>query len=88
MSEPRLGDFVDDYCSRCRRLTDHAVVAIVEGEVRKVRCRTCHYEHDYRHGKAGKKKTKLSPYEEILAKLNPPAAPADVEPKTSRRKNE
>lgn len=23
----RLGDYIDDHCSRCKRTTDHAVVA-------------------------------------------------------------
>ena len=26
MPEIRLGDIIDDYCSRCRLLTNHAVV--------------------------------------------------------------
>ena len=36
----RLGDIIDDYCSRCHRLTDHSVVAMLGEEVRKTRCRT------------------------------------------------
>ena len=72
MSEYRLGDFVDDHCSRCRRLTDHSVVAMYSGEVLKTRCRTCDYEHEYRHGKGGKKKQKLSAYEQVLASITPP----------------
>ena len=37
----RLGDYIDDHCSRCKRTTDHAVVAMEGEEVQKVRCRTC-----------------------------------------------
>jgi len=47
----RVGDFVDDYCPRERRLTDHAIVAMVEDEVRQVRCSACDAEHEYRQGK-------------------------------------
>ena len=45
MSEIRLGDIIDDHCTRCRLLTNHSVVSIVNGGVSKVRCRTCHHEH-------------------------------------------
>lgn len=48
----RLGDVLDDYCPRERRVTNHAVVAIVEDDVRQTRCTTCDAEHVYRHGKA------------------------------------
>ena len=31
----RLGDVVDDYCSRCRLIMNHGVVSLVEGAVKK-----------------------------------------------------
>jgi hypothetical protein len=49
MDQIRLGDVIDDYCVKCRRLTNHAIVSIVEGAAAKVRCRTCYHDHDYRH---------------------------------------
>ena len=49
---PRLGDILDDYCPRERRVTNHAVVAIVDDDVRQTRCATCEAEHEYRQGKA------------------------------------
>ncbi len=51
----RLGDDIDDYCSRCKRTTDHSILALVGDEVKKVRCRTCNNEHAFRHNKSGKK---------------------------------
>lgn len=47
----RLGDVLDDYCPRERRLTNHAVVAMVGDEVRLTRCTTCDAEHEYKHAK-------------------------------------
>ncbi len=47
MSELRLGDILDDHCIKCRRLTNHAIVSIVDGNVAKVRCRSCYHDHDY-----------------------------------------
>ena len=34
----RLGDNVDDYCPRERRITTHAIVAMVGDEVKQTRC--------------------------------------------------
>lgn len=48
---PRLGDILDDYCPRERRVTNHAVVAIVDEDVRQTRCTTCDAEHEYRQAK-------------------------------------
>jgi hypothetical protein len=45
---PRLGDVVDDYCPRERRLTNHAVVAIVGDDIKQTRCTTCDAEHVYK----------------------------------------
>lgn len=83
MAVIRLGDVIDDHCSRCHMIMDHSVVAMVDEEVKRVRCRTCNNEHDYRQAKAPPKKpkTKLSPYEEVLASVTagrpgaPPARP-------------
>jgi hypothetical protein len=80
MSELRLGDLTDDYCSRCRLLTNHSVVSIVNGEPAKVQCRTCHNEHNYRHGKAPTKKAatrKAQLFDAVLASIV--GTPADSE---------
>jgi hypothetical protein len=47
----RLGDILDDYCPRERRVTNHAVVAIVGQEVRQTRCVTCEAEHEYKQAR-------------------------------------
>ena len=54
----RLGDDVEDYCSRCRGISIHAVSAILDRAVVKVLCRACLSEHKFRHGKGGKSKEK------------------------------
>jgi hypothetical protein len=47
----RLGDILDDYCPRERRVTNHAVVAMIGAEVRQTRCTTCESEHEYKQAK-------------------------------------
>ncbi len=48
----RLGDDVDDFCIKCKRVMNHAVVSLLNDEPAKVRCKTCHSDHDYRHEQA------------------------------------
>src|SRR5271157_3973245 len=87
MREPRLGDDIDDFCVRCKRIMNHAIVSVLNGEPAKVRCRTCHNDHDFRHEQAPPPKVDLRKqalFNEALKKINPAAAAeaetvADVE---------
>ena len=54
----RLGDILDDYCPRERRLTNHAVVAMIGEEVKQTRCTTCEAEHEYKHAKVPRQRRK------------------------------
>ena len=85
MPEVRLGDIIDDYCVKCKRIMNHAVVSMLNGEPAKVRCRTCHNDHDYRHEQAPPPKVdprKQVLFNEVLAKVAPPSggeeAPEDT----------
>ena len=69
--QPRLGDILDDYCPRERRITNHAVVAMIDETIKQTRCTTCDAEHDYRHARVPrarkKKDTDGALYQEVLA---------------------
>jgi hypothetical protein len=52
----RLGDILDDYCPRERRVTNHAVVAMIDEDVKQTRCTTCDAEHVYKGGKAPRRR--------------------------------
>src|SRR5215471_3120004 len=54
----RLGDILDDYCPRERRVTNHAVVAMVGEDVKQTRCTTCDSEHEYKHAKVPRQRRK------------------------------
>jgi hypothetical protein len=74
----RLGDILDDYCPRERRVTNHAVVAMIEEDVKQTRCTTCDAEHVYKGGKAPRKKKSESTgalYKEVLAGITDDSAP-------------
>ena len=55
----RLGDLVDDYCPRERRITNHAIVALIGDEIRQTRCTTCDGEHVYKQARMPKRVTIL-----------------------------
>ena len=87
MSEYRLGDDIDDFCVRCKRLTNHLVVSVMNGGPAKVRCRSCHSDHDYRHEQAPPKveSRKQALFNEVLKKTGvvdvpSPAIAADLAP--------
>jgi hypothetical protein len=66
----RLGDLVDDYCPRERRLTNHAIVAIVGDDIKQTRCNTCESEHVFKGGKVPIRKKKdptAALYDQVLA---------------------
>ena len=90
----RLGDVLDDYCPREKRLTNHVIVALVGDEVRTTRCATCDTEHVYKGGKVPTRRRKAEPqaalYKTVLENItgregegdSPVAASAPVEPVT------
>jgi hypothetical protein len=55
----RPGDVLDDYCPRERRVTDHAIVAMVDNEIQRTRCVSCDAEHEFKNARvpAPRKKT-------------------------------
>jgi len=69
--QPRLGDILDDYCPRERRITNHAVVAMIGADVKQTRCTTCDAEHEYKHAKIPRQRRKpetpAALYSQVLA---------------------
>ena len=85
----RLGDILDDYCPRERRLANHTMVAMVGNDIRLTRCTTCDTEHPYKGGKVPrlrKKKTSVeAAYDEVLESVKqdtPPQAMLVTNPET------
>jgi hypothetical protein len=72
MRAARLGDDIDDFCVKCKRVMNHAVVSILNNEPAKVRCRTCHSDHDFRHEQAPPPKVdprKAALFSQVLANV-------------------
>ncbi len=81
---PRLGDLIDDYCPRCKRLLNHAIASFVDDRVVKVICQTCHTEHPFLEGKEKKKapKASSSAFNQVLDKV---AQPKDEPPAKTKQ---
>lgn len=82
----RLGDYLDDYCSRCKRTTDHSVAAMAGEEPVKVLCRTCNNEHKYRGNKGKKEMTAAEAFDKVLASVTGQLGGMNTPEKKSRRK--
>src|SRR5258706_877533 len=76
MPDFRLGDVIDDFCVKCRRVTNHSIVSLMKGEAAKVRCRTCYSDHDYRHEQAPPSKKELLKQKELFAAVLSGVAPS------------
>ena len=81
--DARLGDVIDDFCVKCRRLTNHSVVSLLNGAAAKVRCRTCYSDHDYRNEQAPPSKKDLKKAELFNAVLSGVAPPPPVPEETA-----
>ena len=79
--QPRLGDIVDDYCPRERRITNHAVVAMVGDDIKQTRCTTCEADHEYKQARVPPQRRKKEEggilYQQVLAGM-PRKAPGPI----------
>jgi hypothetical protein len=82
MRDVRLGDDIDDFCVRCKRVMNHDVVSVLDGKPAKVRCRTCHSDHDFRNEQPPPPKVdarKAALFNEVLKKVDPDATPVGAD---------
>jgi len=54
LDDIRVGGEIDAVCTRCRRVTNHRIVAMVDGRIKRVICLTCDSQHNY-HQPQGQK---------------------------------
>ena len=76
----RLGDDIDDFCPKCKRLTNHVICSLTGDKPAKVRCRTCYHEQDFRDGVPPPSKRDLKKAELFSQVLS--TAPAATDPPT------
>lgn len=64
------GDPIETRCTKCRKITNHIVIAMLDDTPAKVKCNTCEGEHKYR----------------VPAKRKAPAVRKPVDPKLAEKK--
>jgi hypothetical protein len=55
MEQNSAGDNIASYCTKCKLPLDHTIVAMKDGSVAKVKCRTCGSTHKFRDPAAAPK---------------------------------
>lgn len=58
MSKKQVGGEVDGYCTKCKMILGHTIVAMVGDKIARVRCNTCMGDHNYRPNAPGTKRAK------------------------------
>ena len=81
----RPGDVLDDYCPRERRITDHAIVAMIDDDIKQTRCVVCDAEHEYKDGKVPVQRRRKPPaalFTQVLEGLQGPQPGARLSPQS------
>ncbi len=72
---PRVGGDVDAFCTKCKMVLGHTVLAMVGARTARVRCNTCQGEHAFRSSEPGSTLKTAKP-----RRASSKAAPRDVAP--------
>jgi len=76
---------IDAYCTKCKIILTHVVVAMVGKRPKKVECLTCHGQHVYRASEPGSRaKAKAEKASEETKEKAPKKTPAKKRTKTKR----
>jgi hypothetical protein len=79
VADHKVGGDVDAYCTKCKMLLGHTILAMVGKRIARVRCNTCQGEHAYKAGPPGVKapraraaaapreKAEVRPFSDLLA---------------------
>lgn len=79
------GDIIEARCTKCRKVLNHRIVAMVEGKVVRVECNTCNGVHNYhappaaKVAKAPKKAAATKPRSTTAVPRVPKRDPVEVE---------
>jgi hypothetical protein len=80
LDDIRVGGEIDAVCTRCKILTNHRIVAMVDGTVKRVICLTCQSQHNYRQPPGEKKhtETRVMRVSKEMKKTSAPAGGARI----------
>ncbi|MFQ5589196.1 MAG: hypothetical protein ACE5F7_10185 [Nitrospiria bacterium] len=68
-----VGNDIVSWCTKCKLMLDHKIVALVDNFPKKAKCKTCNGHHNYRDKAPQKsttsRKSKKSEYEILLSQV-------------------
>jgi hypothetical protein len=73
--ELKVGGELDAWCTACKQMKWHTIVAIVDGKPAKVECQGCHKQHQYRANPPGESAPKAPRAKKSRAAATPEAPP-------------
>lgn len=76
LDDIRVGGEIDAVCTKCRMVTNHRIVAMVDGMVKRVICLTCDSQHNYRQPPGEKKRTEGSGVRRVSKEMKKTSAPS------------
>jgi hypothetical protein len=74
----RVGADLDSWCTRCRMVLTHTIMAMQAGEVLKVKCNTCGSEHRHREAPPGQARSRTVKKSSGTWAPAPPKKPANA----------
>jgi hypothetical protein len=72
--KPSAGDIIEARCTKCRKVLNHRIVALVEDTIVRVECNTCQGVHNY-HAPPAVKEAKVPKSAAASKPRSTPAAP-------------
>ena len=75
LNDIRVGGEIDATCTRCRMVTNHRIVAMPDGIIKRVICLTCDSQHNYRQP-PGEKKTASTSVRRVSKELKKTSDPS------------
>lgn len=72
----RVGADIDSWCTRCRMVLTHTIMAMEAGEPAKVKCNTCGSEHKHRAAPPGQGRKRGGAKKKSSGTWAPPPPPA------------
>ena len=76
--EPKVGGETQAWCTTCKKMNEHVIVALVGERPAKVECVSCHKQHVFRAGPPGIKSAKSGTRTRKSSPSLPAAEPIDL----------
>lgn len=78
MGLPAAGQDVDTYCTKCKMELAHVIIAVANGRIARVQCKTCGSQHAHRDKRRSERKRSQGSTTRVRGAKSHSASGADV----------